>query len=415
MNKIITLSVFLLLASNIFAMHSHNFNNKPVRFIAQKVSLLSTTKKPIAKPAPIVANKPNIKHTSTMQDPQVLLQPIKSVNFLELLDETMLDQDGAAKIGQLSQSSITARKSSSFIAKGCEVDVSALFYEVTDLTAAIKDNDLEKISKYLLQDDSIFDERTYEDGCSILMFAIKYSNVDTVMFLLQHHKFCLEETDINGRTALMYAASSKTMLRVVVELLNKGVDVNREDYEKHNALMYAAGRVANIDIAIALLDKAADCCKVSKDGLSVLDFAVLGKNTKIIINLLLRNIDKLQIEKALKLIIKEFNKFDHTQFNKNVEIIDVLLSYGVSKLQDKNTLIKNVLDLIVIEYKEINKKIKRLDEVICKLEEKILWLNEMDYELEEEIKVPNKEREELDCRKKAYEYIYEVFSAYLDK
>lgn len=452
MNKIITLPVFLLIASNVFAMHSRSFNNKPIGFVTQKVSLLSTTKKPIAILAPIAANKPvaeqmpagvdapvlkqilttnkpHVEHVSVIQNPQVFLQPVKSVNFLELMDGAVLDQDDIAKIGQLSQSSLTVRKSSSVIIKGYEMGVSALFYEVNNLIAAIKDNDLEKICKYLSQDDSVFDEKTYEDGCNILMFAIKYSNVDTVMFLLQNHKFYLEETDTNGRTALMYAASSKAMLGVVIELLNKGVSVNKEDYKKRNALTYAISKAANIKTATVLLDNGADYCKVDEEGLSVLDRAVLNKNTEMATILLSLGVDKSQVEHALKLAIEEFNIFDCAELNKNIKIIEVLLLHGVSKFQDKDTLIKNALNIIITEYKKVDKKIKLLDEMICKLKEKTQWSCEVNYIFEEktqslneaiqeskkEIKVLDKEREELDYRKNVYTYMYGVFSAYLGK
>lgn len=439
MNKIITLPIFLLLTSNVFASHINLPNLKLTRS-ATKQTLLPAGNKLVVGQIPTAAgrsvakqvlatNNPDVKHrfispaspraaskfvakepqagqvslvasrfvvkrvlsganmpvveqipavvTSRLvaqKEPQVVLQTTKSANFLELPSNKMvIAQDEIIRVEKLSRSSFTAKKSSGKKSSvGREEGISVLFEEMNDVMVAIKSNDIVTLEKHLSEDDFIFDQITSEERCSVLMYAIKYGDVDMVMLLLQKHKFHLDETDMYGRTALMYAASDKTMLRALVELLRKGASVDKVDDQRRSALMYAASRPANIEIAVVLLNHGADYSKVDDDNLSAFDRAVLKQNVKMIEDLLLRGVSKAQVENALEVIAVEYNKA-----KEDIQWLDEVIQ-GQEAIQEQE------------ESQGSDERVQGVNKVI-------------------------KKREELNYRKKVWKYVYGMLYAHLEE
>jgi hypothetical protein len=101
------------------------------------------------------------------------------------------------------------------------------------------------------------------NGETILIFAVIYSEADTVDLLLQHGAK-VDEPDSDGTTALMEATSFLNEDKVDV-LLAHGANPNLRDHEGKTALYNAVSCMANEHIIRQLLAHGADPSIVAKD------------------------------------------------------------------------------------------------------------------------------------------------------
>ena len=338
MNKIITLPIFLLLVSNVFASYVLPSIKLATRSATMKQAILPIKKQTLTKQKQPLTTIPEFAQESPVvleqwaarEELQVVPQSGRSSGFLELLGSGKMLRE---KTPSLSQSSLTAKKSP--IRIGREESVSALFYRITvaDLVTAVEHDDRAIMTEYLAEENAIFDAITIEDSCNILMFAIKHGNAEMVMLLLRSHLFHLDDRDASGCTALMYAANNKDMLRVVVELLEQGASVNKKNKVNRSALFYAVYKPANIEITKELLKREANCDMVDDKELSALDYAVKYKNIDAVKLLLLHGIDKIQVKKALKIILVK-----HKEIHKNILQLTSLIQIQAAEEEDQKLL-----------------------------------------------------------------------------
>jgi hypothetical protein len=123
-------------------------------------------------------------------------------------------------------------------------------------------NDLSLVKGMFAHGADVTARRT--DGETILIFAVIYSEADTIDLILQHGAR-VNEPDSEGRTALMWATSLPKQADVGV-LLAHGADANLRDHDGNTALYDAVASAANEHILRQLLAHGADPSIATKDG-----------------------------------------------------------------------------------------------------------------------------------------------------
>lgn len=357
MNKIIKLLIFLLFASNIFAMRiiPTNIPNKSKNILP--VTVLPLDMQVIAKPnsqfnfkkppvilqplvpksfAQIVTEEQNLDEPDFLQ----LALPLRRPSFLQYENIEQIEPESSSDIftqnevikttkmrnSDMQKSSTHSRSSKK--KEGTEEEISALDQDMYKLMGAITTNYMCAIERYLKEKADLFDEITFNE-CNVLTFSIQYGKAETVLILLQEHKFQINTPDRYGCTALMFAAKNKKMIGVVHKLLEQGGIIDQEDNEKNTALMYAIAAADNIEIVQALLEKGANYCKINDFGESVLAQAILNQNIEIVKLLLAFNKNSgsfaqeftLQIDQALEIIEKQIAgiKYDFAKLKAQIE------------------------------------------------------------------------------------------------
>lgn len=275
---------------------------------------------------------------------------------------------------------------------GCKESLTVLFPEVVSLMTAIKNNDLVIIKKYLAKEDDIFDGKIPDDdGCNILMYAIKHGSADTVMFLLQNHEFYLKERDYSGHTALMYAADNKAMSCVVVKLLSLGVDIDQLDNKNRNALMYAVHQIGNYEVVNLLLHSGVYCGQIDNSGFSVFEYAIINKNIAAIKVLLAAKIgfDYFYIKHAIDMVVKEIVQLDG-KIIENGEAIGDAYELHIKKPKELVVAIKKFENMQLNPGIRLYKQIKNYGLEILRA----IWLDDL-VDLEDKIAVFAKKKAKI--------------------
>lgn len=147
-----------------------------------------------------------------------------------------------------------------------EIDIKTFYYtkhaENTHILRAL----LGQINDINMQD---------QNGNTLLIYAIAYSNHDALILLL-HHGIDPEITNNSGFTPLHLASYLADEISAIA-LIQNGANVNIVDSKGNTPIMYAAA-TGNINIVKRLLDNSALLNVVNSNGLTVLDFADTAPN-----------------------------------------------------------------------------------------------------------------------------------------
>lgn len=118
-----------------------------------------------------------------------------------------------------------------------------------------------------------------ERNSSPLVLACYYGNQEVALFLID--KVASDSSNPERGTPLMAAVMSGN-LAIVQKLLTKNPNLNQVDSQGKTALIYAS-YLNNTEVAKSLIAAGADKSIKAKDATSALDYAVLNKNTELII------------------------------------------------------------------------------------------------------------------------------------
>lgn len=237
------------------------------------------------------------------------------------------------------------------------VEVNTLDKETNSypLDMAVK-MDMKSVVKRLLTCDEI----NIKDSHSLLSWAIKKGDIDTIMFLIN------KPTDITlfNTCHLLNWAANNGHTGIVNSLLEKNVEVNHEDLLGYSALHWAAER-GYTNIVDSLLGKEADVNKNNKNGHTPLGLAAMEKHEDIM---------KKLIEKHAALDIKIHNS----------SLIEWVIN-------DKNKFSDSIKEIV---NKELKKETEVLEKDMGVLEEDIKKSQKTFEKLKEQLKELEQQKEE---------------------
>ncbi|PCI37911.1 MAG: hypothetical protein COB50_03105 [Thiotrichales bacterium] len=165
-------------------------------------------------------------------------------------------------------------------------------YTEYTLTDAIECNDLGITIEMLESADVVEVNKTTNGGNTLLMVAIKNSNIEIVKLLLKNGAN-VNVTNNYGHTALMIAVLNKTVSNITTEIvklfLKNGANVNATNKRGWNALMMLADGNDNIEIAKLLLGDGINVSATTNKSRSTALMIALANYSINIAKLLLKN------------------------------------------------------------------------------------------------------------------------------